>query len=112
MMLENMRNIALGLGIAMVMPMTMVYGFKLLALSGQSYFLAAIAVGLVAVAAGVLTRLGFVGFGAILGGVFCVIVGYWHHWGALSDVVRFASLLIFLVLMVAASYYSVNLKRK
>lgn len=110
-MLENMRNIALGIGIALILPITMHYGFSVFEVAEKSYFIGAIIVGLLAIAAGVVTRLGFVGFGAILGGVFCVISGYSYYWPRLTDMIRFVSLLIFLVVMVAASYYSVRIKR-
>lgn len=140
MIIENIRNMAIGIGVVILLPLILHVGVRLVVkepsrphtrnLSYESeeyqtlnqkyqseqkiyekyYFYIATVVGIVTIIAGVLTPMPFLGMGFILGGIVCLAHGYFRYWDEMHDLVKFISLLLALILLIISSYRFVRNK--
>lgn len=140
-------NFAIGMGVAILLPMLITYGVNLLHPPPQfdeyhtlgppgpgpvsqaeferrdkisreereqysaanleyskTFFYVALPIGLLLVIGGAIVKVAAVGNGLVFGGVFTLITGYYSHWYHLSDLTKFGSLLVALVLLIATAY--------
>jgi len=144
MFMENIRNIAIGIGIMILLPLITQVGARLimkepayphtshyaqaemtqeerqqnvlkheqemeqyqLALKEfeKYYFYITTVVGIIALIAGTFIQIPFLGMGFILGGVLCIVFGYLSYWQELNHWIKFASLLMALLLLILASF--------
>ena len=134
MIIENIRNIAIGIAVIILLPLILHVGVRLVVnepsypkLSGYAheskeyqimlqeydselkiytkhYFYIATVVGIIAIIAGLITPIPFLGMGFILGGVACLTHGYVIYWDKIHDLVKFISLLLALILLILSSY--------
>ncbi len=129
-MVENIRNISIGIGIMILLPLMTHVGTRLIIKDpprssynspvykleqkkfAKYYFYVTTVVGIAAIAAGIVSPLPFLGMGFILGGVFCITAGYFRYWDELNDLIKFISLLIALVLLVVSSFKFIRVDKK
>lgn len=131
MIIENIRNIAIGIGVMVLVPLITHVGIKLIIkepahLTYQQrqakdqavlqkyesenkefkkyYFYIAAIVGIIAIIVGIIVPIPFLGMGFILGGVICLASAYLGYWGELALLVKFISLLAALILLILASF--------
>ena len=141
MIIENIRNLAIGIGIMILLPLMVHVGIRLIVKEPlypqvdhnkyeseeyksalqqykvekksfeKYYFYIAAIIGIVFLIAGVLTPLPFLGMGFILGGIFCLVIGYFRYWDELSDLLKFISLLLAFILLIFSSFKFVKNKK-
>lgn len=140
-MIENIRNMAIGIGVIILLPLILHVGVRLVVhepshpnigsfaheseeyratkmqeykseqkIYEKYYFYIAVVVGIVAIIAGVITPMPFLGMGFILGGVVCLVNGYFRYWDEMNDLIKFISLLLALILLIISSYRFVRNK--
>lgn len=140
--MSQIRNLALGLSVAALLPMAVYWGVGIIMpapmyphypqigdLPAQErkvkkeehekkvqeyrelrvkfdrfYFYTAAPIGLVALIAGALSKVPFLGVGLVLGGTACLTHGYWTYWDTLDALAKFISLLLALLLIIALGY--------
>ena len=70
----------------------------------KTFSYVALPIGILSVIGGAKVRVTAVANGLVFGGVFTLISGYYSHWYHLSDLTKFGSLLVALVLLIATAY--------
>ncbi len=70
----------------------------------KRYFYIMTLVGLVALIIGGISKVPFIGMGFIIGGIICITHSYWSHWYKLTDILKFISLLIALIILIFFGY--------
>ena len=137
-MIENIRNIAIGVGVMILLPLLTHVGVRLIikepvlpadhyvspsskaSLQYQAdkkefdkyHFYITTGVGIAAVALGIIVNPPFLGMGLILGGVSCLVMGYFNYWDKLNDVIKFISLLLALLILIFSSFKFVRTGKK
>lgn len=131
MFIENVRNIAIGIAVMILVPSITHVGIKLIVqepdhLSYQErqtkdpetlkkydlentvfkkyYFYISAIVGIITIIAGIIIPIPFLGMGFILGGVICLANAYLGYWDQLALLIKFISLLAALILLIIASF--------
>jgi len=109
--LEIMRDIVIGIGIAIILPMLVYSGVRIFSSQDLHVFYADVAVGFLALIAGGLVNVVSLSFGLIFGGIICFISGYGRVWDTITPALRFSSLLIALLLLTGLTI-KLTMKRK
>jgi hypothetical protein len=134
MLIKNIKNIALGIGIMILLPIITNVGTRLIvkypnyskidkSYTRESYrsdmqkfnkyhFYTHATTGIVAIFIGVVAPIPFLSMGLVLGGVFCLVGGYFSYWNEIGDLIKFISLLIALLLLVFSSFKLAKIKKK
>ena len=125
-MIESIRNISIGLGVMIILPLVTHVGVDVIFKDhphvyrgsykqdskeyieytkkqeefNEKHFYANVSVGIAAIVAGIIIEPPFLGMGLILGGVFCLSIGYLAHWSIISDIIKLLSLLAALVILI------------
>lgn len=139
MKIQNVKNMAIGIGIMILLPLLTNVGTQLVikkpsfvsyTYSGDStehkeardkyelennrfatnYFYIASSVGIVSIIIGVIAPAAL-GMGFVLGGVFSLVLGYVAAWDVLSDLFKFITLLVALILLVLGSFKMIKLDK-
>ncbi len=71
----------------------------------QNIFICSAIIGLASIIFGVLTSITYLGAGFIIGGICSLSMGYYFYWNYLYDLLKFASLLAAILLILVMSYY-------
>jgi len=75
-------------------------------------FYTSLSVGLISIIIGSITKITSLGFGFVFGGIYLLVSGYASHWDKLSKYVRFSSLLLALILIIAMAYLLMRKRNK
>ena len=139
MKIQNVKNMAIGIGIMILVPLVTDVGIRLVIKKPSfdwnaypvdskeykdardkyelennryktNYFYIASSVGIVSIIVGVIAPT-TLGMGFVLGGVFSLLLGYVAAWNVLSDVFKFITLLIALILLVLGSFKMIKLDK-
>ncbi len=115
MKIQSVKNMAIGIGIMILVPLVTDVGIRLVIEKPSSpysagskkyetnYFYIASSVGIVSIIVGVIAPAAL-GMGFVLGGVFSLVLGYVTAWDVISDLFKFITLLIALILLVLGSF--------
>ena len=74
-------------------------------------FFVAVPLGLISIIVGALLSIQAIGTGLMFGGIFSVCNGYFNYWSELADPLRFASMLLAFVVLVALGYKKLEQKK-
>ncbi|MGE0206369.1 MAG: hypothetical protein AB7R69_00810 [Candidatus Babeliales bacterium] len=108
---DNVRDLFLGFAFALLIPFTFFYGMHYAGYdcSTDFAFYIILAAGILFIILGAFLKLGFIGGGSILGGVFTIVYGYLCVWHKITVGIKFATLLGALGVIIALALF---LKRK
>ncbi len=110
----NIRNLSMGLGISIMLPVAVYLigniiskqlGYVSFSTDTKAiHFYVSAIIGITSIIIGSLMKVPFLGLGFILGGTASLVLGYSLYWSGLNDILKLISLLIAIGLLVFIGY--------
>ncbi len=109
---SKLRNISYTIALSILLPLLTHYTARLIVgyfdlspvVEGQVYFCVSAFIGILSILFGYFTSVDYLAAGAIIGGTFCLLLGYSYYWYDISDALKVLSILVAIAIIMATGY--------